>query len=440
MQIKFRYNSAYIAVVLITFINFISIWIFRGMISIVIQGASIAALIYLVKFDVSHPYTTLLPTLYLYSYSFYIDGVLQNYDGEIMLKIQLLTWTAVSCLAISIGPVSNEYDKGSYSISNANRTLSSIMFKISCISLLIACFFSLVSGANSKRALALIESPILTLGNYAIQLMAIALIMILFSTVKEKEKMLSINVWLAILLSIICVITLGERDPIIRILIIMLLIRNSFYRKISPKQLGIYAIIGLIAIGFLQNIKSLAISGMGLSGVEYRFQLIPGEFYAAGRNMYVLFSNSRTFNHGNSIIDRVIYSINNLPLISTGIEVQPTTRWFNTTYYYNTVTNGGGKGFSLIADAYLYGGILSVIISFVLLGLLIRILYNKSCQNVSSLMVYFLFLPAVMHNFRGDFSLLTSYLLKYAIIPSMIILLLNKIRIGICYNGQKENL
>lgn len=419
---------------IVSIINYILIAVIASPFTIWIQGLSIVIYIKMVRFKISHPYSLILPLCYLYSYAFYIDNILEYYDNAVMVKIQFLTWTAITCLSIIIGPHENKYEMEKFHVTDSNKRMADVLFPVSSIVLLLVCGYSFVSGAQSKKELALDESPILTLGNYVIQLLAIIIIIILFYKVREKSKIIDYRIILSFFIAFVCVITLGERDVIVRIAVIVLLFYDSFYKEIKPKTLAILTLIGFLGVSMLQNVKSLALQGD--TNIEtMSVQFMPSEFYSAGRNMYKLFTEINEFEHGNPIADRIMYAINNLPFIDIGVEIETTTRWFNNTYYWGYVQRGGGKGFTLIGDAYLYGGIVSVIVSFVVLGLIIKWLYNESNKNIAYLVAYYLFLPAVIHNMRGDFASLLSYLLKYVLIPAMLIMMFNRVKVKINAKG-----
>lgn len=427
-KIKTQNVIKYFIIICIIALNYVSIYIFDSRLSIFIQGVSIIALMFLVDFDLCHPYVWFGICWYLYSYSFYIDNVLTEYSLNILQTQELLSWTAYSAFVVAVGPSKTTYNNN-FKIKKSLKYIFKVIFILSIIAILMMCMYSLSTGANTKKELALIDSAFITLGMYGIQFMTISFVGNLVYSLSRKEPVSKKDVFIVLILSISTLLIMGERDVLFRLLIITLFIINMFYKRIHKGELVLYGSISLLLLSVAQNFKSFLLSSSNLNQLLGGINLIPSEFYSAGRNLYMCINNNYILENRNYLFDLIGYVFSNLPFVNLHNEYINSTAHFNNYFYSSYVLKGGGKGFTLIGDVYVSYGVIGVLVSFILLGFFVKYIYSKSSSNVWFLLSYLLFSPMVMYCLRADFFILISYLVKYIIIPYAIIIFMTKFKI-----------
>ncbi len=434
MKTKFNVNTivTLLMFVSIALLNYLFIAEMNPLFYVTVQFISVIIIMWFVDFDIAHPYTWFCPFWFLYSYSFYVDKLLLDYDTDIMRKISFYQWTALVCFCLAVMPTKKRMRVNTELNETSKRVFKLILF-VSVVAIVLMCVYAYVSDASTKKELALERSPVITLGKYAIQFFTIAVMALSVDNIKVEGKIPKFYLMLVVILSLFVMFFVGERDMIVRIVFIIVLVYHIMIKRVEKKQMIIYGVIALLLLGLSESLKSIFLDFGNIVNIDLNIKLIPSEFYGAGRNLYIINSNDLqyTFVRGNAIFDRLIYCLSNFPFINIETDVVNSTTWFNTTYYASYVARGGGKGFTLVGDALLYGNIISIACSFFAMGLLVKFLYAKASDNMWFLFAYLLVSPMTIYCLRADFCIYLSYIFKYVLVPFVIFRVINKVYIKV---------
>ncbi|MFP7492492.1 O-antigen polymerase [Terribacillus saccharophilus] len=403
----------------------------------------ILASLWVVKFDITHPYTWFTPFYVLYTISFSLlfitNNLLVYMDISSLIQSLRLSWVGLITFLFVVSPkryISRiKKSNITYSISVANTLLI-----VSLIGIMLMSLYVLQSGAGSKKEIALSTSPILTLGYYSIQIYTLSYSMILISNLKRKEKLNRWFVGITILIALLVIFVVGERDFLLRITVVTLLIVNVFVRKLPVFKLVSYGVIGLFLIGILQNLKNLFVSSdrAGSDQSNLMLTIFGGEFTSSGRNFYTLVNNNLDsfFSSNTTLISDIKYALLNLPFLQG--ETFTPTAWFNEVFYSEYVSSGGGKGFTLVGEGYLNYGVLGIVMWFAILAFLVRLFYLRSRTNIYWFIGYILLIPMTIYCMRADLAILLSFIIKYILLPLCLIYIISYLNKN--YNNGKVTL
>ena len=107
--------------------------------------------------------------------------------------------------------------------------------------------------------------------------------------------------------------------------------------------------------------------------------------------------------------------------------------WFNKTYFSE---NRAGQGFSLVAEGYINFGFLGIILVFVLVGLLIKFIYQRSSKNIYYFSFYVVSIPVFMYSIRADLTNILSPIIRQNLIVVILVLFITQI----IRNHSSENI
>ena len=389
----------------------------------------------MVNFNIMHPYVWYLPFYTLYSISYailYLEGTVLNNVNLFQLNNSLFIFWIGFITFIIIIPT-NEYPNrlNLEKLKVSSRLINSI---------LVICFFSITimsgyivsSGASSKQEIALLNNPILTLGNYAINFFVLAYTIKILQQIRERNNSSINKYFIALVLctTLLVVLIAGERDFIVRIVVITSIVVHVMIKRISPLRILFYGIFGLGAFATLQNLKGFFIS----NAQENQFIdksifsiILNGEFSSAGRNLYLLTEQSYGgfFINNPTIINDLKFAVSNLPLISLDAVVP--TSWFNNLFYGSVVERGGGKGFTFVGEGFINFGLLGTFLWMAFIAIVVRGIYKKSCSNIYWFIVYLVIIPMTVYVLRADFGIYLSFIVKYVLIPIFLLIFSEKI-------------
>ena len=229
-----------------------------------------------------------------------------------------------------------------------------------------------------------------------------------------------IPIFLALALGLALLSVAGERDVLLRFVIVFAFIWNAVRARIN---------VGLALSGFLALLLAMpvlqAFKGFVLSTVNvYEFSLysiLGGEFKASARAFADILNNWRGFMLGETFwwdAKRVV-----LPSVFSG-EVKSTTGWFN---YELLAIQGSGRGFSLVGEMYLNFGLPAVILGFVLMGRIVKAMYIRQSNGVFWLLGYSVFATVLLYSIRGDLATLIGSPLKLIVLPILLIIIMLRI-------------
>lgn len=194
-----------------------------------------------------------------------------------------------------------------------------------------------------------------------------------------KRKMgikVSLFDYFLVLLSFILIITPLNRGPILTFIITYMIIYNDFYKKLDVRKLAVFSIVVLVVFGSLVplirgNVNTIVTLLQNEIGIHiWNLSRYIKMSYITGFFGFLPYSMALSIVLPGHQEDFVIwikqYSSINVPI--------------------------GGASMSLIGEGYLAFGIFGVILSFALLGFLLRILEKNKTVSIGSYYLYIYFL------------------------------------------------
>lgn len=113
---------------------------------------------------------------------------------------------------------------------------------------------------------------------------------------------------------------------------------------------------------------------------------------------------------------------------------ESTLGWFNDKFFSYTKTK---YGFTLVGEGYVIGGILGIVVIFLIIGVLIRFLYHMSSKNIYYKTLYICSIPRIIYAIRADLTNIFSPILKHIILTLLVIFIVQKLFIYKSYNLKK---
>jgi oligosaccharide repeat unit polymerase len=243
-------------------------------------------------------------------------------------------------------------------------------------------------------------------------------------------SIISTYILLALLIS-------GERGPLFRYVLTLAVATHVLYGKIKFRYFvialfaGIYlsTIAGPFKMFLMSNLRLTDIPGMlKFEYSDVLLNLMGGEFRSASENLGVVLQaipSSLPFLYGKSLLFDLIRSV--IPSFLVSPETIPTTvYWFNDTFFSSLLAKGGGVGFSLVGTGYVNFGYPGIVGLFLLVGWLIKKLYEYSAKNVVFLICYLSIMPLLAYCIRADLAILISQGLKHILLPIGLMIVIGK--------------
>lgn len=239
----------------------------------------------------------------------------------------------------------------------------------------------------------------------------------------EKIKKLTL---LEVFLSILAIALItGERDFIMRFLLMMIL-TLYYFGKISKRTL-LFLLAGFIVLiplswqykyYFSTGLITVRSYDNGISSILINF--LSGEFESASRNLQMLVNNcsiTKGIMHGKTWISDVTRVV--------GYGPYSPVRWFQNTFYAQSST---GQGFTIIGEGYINFGYLGVVFEFIIIGIMLRKLYYGYRKNIYTLFFYIGSIPLFIYATRADLSNIFSPFFRHILLSAgLYYLLKNKV-------------
>lgn len=436
-QFVFRYILLISIAFLLTFINVLS----KNELLIIFSMVFIALIsLFLVNFNITHPYTWFIPFYLLYSISYsllVLNGEYQiNVTSELVDSL-LLSWIGLVTLLILISPKIIEIKPNNTTFLKYFKH-SSLLFNLSFCGVTLMCIYILSSGALNKKDISLDNSMFVTLGFYCIHFFVFYFVVKLINGIINREYFSRTFVGTAFITALLVIFIAGERDFLLRLVLILVIVYDLMVKKIPKLKLFLFGFVGLFIIGVLQDLKNLFLRSGTLLDSEQGIlsKILGGEFTSSGRNLQLLIQNNMggLFSENTTLITDIKYALTNLPFISKGITTP--TSWFNLTFYADYSARGGGKGFTYLGEGFINFGAFGVVLWCSILAIIINFFYKLSNRSGLGLVMYLVIIPNVIYCMRADLGIFLSILLKYVLFPALFIYVSTTIT---SYNYQKNN-
>ena len=269
----------------------------------------------------------------------------------------------------------------------------------------------IASGASHKADFNNQFASFYSIFNYAFMLLIIK---------SDINKSLYFSILFVIIYLFTSSLLLGERDVFFSFMLSFLFLASRRL-ILSRTKLIIACVCLVIIIPILGEFKNIFTrdSSSGIEKVPLVISLLNGEFRSAGYNINHILSQKIELKYGESLVHDSIRSV--VPRFIYPVE--NSVSWYNNTFHPDIVAKGRGYGFSLAAEGFVNFGFFGVYLWFLLIGIGIVTLYNKSFSSTFYLSVYLSLVPIFIYVLRGDFSTVLSPLVKQIIIPYMLMFL-----------------
>ncbi|WP_314406930.1 hypothetical protein [Pseudomonas kuykendallii] len=356
--------------------------------------------------DVSTPGVWMVLAVWLYHYSLPILVELGHYGPEYNEEIVVLP----TCVIVLIFFLVLLFDKGrrfSDKFLQSSLYCSGHLYKVFLFLVLVYAFGLAVVAGGSKT-----EASLSGLGRLQI-FQAFFVVSycgnLICKLIKRTPVLLFVaaNFLLALLLSVLT----GERDVFAGIVIVSVLSVSIFFRLGVVKNFIFVSVGGLIftILHFFRNFFS--IGGMYAEVTRNVFvEFLAGEPRSAAQN----FNTMVDYVGGNGYlgVGAFLNDFMSIFIFKSMVYFENATNWFNSYFYPEIVSAGGGVGYSLIANLYSYQGEVWVFGFFFIFVSLLLVLRRFSFDNPYLLLFYFSCIPIIIYSIRGDISILFGLLLR----------------------------
>lgn len=269
-------------------------------------------------------------------------------------------------------------------------------------------FYVILSGA--ERTLDIV-GPIVQIGHFSV-LLLILLTALRMSKIKEKfyfDKL----VIAFLVLSILFVLVTGRREAAFRIILICIIIFFDKNERANSWIIVSLLVGAAILVPFTQAFKAVLLSGeLALPSLGVR-AVFSNEFISASRNLYSLMLFE--VEHDVSFIFTDILRAFVPTILLPDLDLMSSTRWFNSVYRVEHGFDGeAGWGFGIIAQGYLIGGPIGIILLMSIYSSIVSGIYNIRFKNKYFYVFYLIFLITAIYCIRADLANLLSQSFKIA--------------------------
>jgi oligosaccharide repeat unit polymerase len=267
------------------------------------------------------------------------------------------------------------------------------------------------SGATAKSELLERGSELGALSNIASVVLTAGTILIALSLLRDRGvRALFVHPMLMLLFLVMLgsLVILGERDYVFRFGFCVLVLYFAHKGSASVGMMLLMLVALTVVLPFSQAAKGLLLPGGDIANNFSAKDIFLGEFLGAGRNVYML------LHHG--VEHSYSFLLNDLArglLPMSGDGLQSAGNWYNTVYRFDhNFTGNSGWGFSLVAEGYLVGGALGVVLVMGLVGAFTQALYALRTRSDYFFAFYVLALPTIVYCIRADLANLLSQTIK----------------------------
>lgn len=386
--------------------------------------------IFFSKLNFSHPLFWFSVFFFLYSCAYNIiiimypnDALAKGYDSKSSLLI-LLSLNVVSLFTILKERLYtfNKFNKGG--CYHMDLRAVSLLFVAFCASLLICVLILRLQGVTSKQEQWTQHNLFWVFAAYSTRFLAFLSALLLF--IDKKKKRIKRKLIFCVMLTAFYSMSTGERDGLLR-LIVILLLALSMLNRLKKSHLVIIGIGGVLLMILMNYLKYFFVTGTlntdFLSKGNILYAFLYTDFADCGSNMQMLLNHPEL--KGTKGIDIIFTDFISAFLPSGIINViyGDITNWNISEWYNNYFYRGSSwnRSFTIIGEGYVAGGIVGVIVVFTIIGLIIRILYKKSTSSPYYATSYVYAVATIISSFRGDMATIFQGIIR---IPIAVIVLL----------------
>lgn len=379
----------------------------------------------MVKFDIFHPYCWFSGMFLLYSLSYPILYCTGNLDpwllekAGIPNKLIFLEWVAFSIFLLVVSPKQVKFiNKRNKKLlfTKANKLLYVVMYTV----VLLAVVSISQGGFKHKREIYAANNAL-----YKISFIIIYMILVVYVYAclhyMDNFRYRSRLIFFTFLLTFLITMYSGERDILFMYLLLTIFI---LYLSGTIKKQHFFLLIplGTVVLPLSSIYKGFFLTGRANGGLNYQNfikQFFNSEFRSASANMQILLNHKDEIKNIFSY-DQILKDIKRIFIENT----ENTLGWFNNKFFSYTKTK---YGFTLVGEGYVIGGILGIIVIFLIIGVFMRYLYHMSSKNIYYKTLYICSIPRIIYAIRADLTNIFSPVLKHIILTLVIIYIVQKL-------------
>jgi oligosaccharide repeat unit polymerase len=382
---------------------------------------SLLSLAYLALYNdrrLTHPVAVF--TLFFYPYStwfIYYALIRGGYREDLLAEALKLEFLGLWAFVVACDAVASLMSRRRADVAVANPVNHTARLSVflpvagSVVVIALSLLDAMTSGASAKSELLERGSELAALSGIASVILTAGTILIAISLLRDRGAQAMFIHPVLLVLFIVMVgslIILGERDYLFRFGFCLLVVYFAHKRNASLAVMLLILLALTVMLPFSQEAKGLLLPG-GEFGKNFSVDAIfLGEFVVAGRNVYMLlhYGVEHSYNFLFTDLARGL-----LPMSGDGL--QSAGNWYNTVYRIeNDFAGNSGWGFSLVAEGYLMGGPMGVVVVMALVGALAQTLYELRTRSDYWFAFYVLALPTLVYCIRADIANVVSQTIK----------------------------
>lgn len=373
--------------------------------------------IWTVDFDFFHPYFWFSLFFTLYSSANAILWVAGESNSQYSNKQLLLPLIALGVVLLIVGPQKHHLDTISKKYCYSVEFLKNPVIILAFLTLLFS-FILHFKGYSSKVQMRAEGDVFFSIGVHFVRYLTFFSIIYLSKKFLCKEKDYKSVLIITIISLTMFTLFTSERDAIIRYGFTLLLLFFCF-GIIKRKHLLIIMPLGILAMVLSVIIKHYFLRNTVNEGTGNLFyDFLYSDFYAAGLNLQYLLD--REWTKGYFGINTLFTEFFSPFLI--GINKPNLDHWFN--YEVHT---GAFKGyaFTLVGTGYVIGGYVGIILVFIIVGVLLRHMYNKANTNIYWLSAYIYLSSTIVFAIRQSLQTITSSIVKHILLSIILCMIID---------------
>lgn len=386
---------------------------------IIIAFAAVA--IFMSNLNFSHPYFWFTAFFFLYNCAYMMilviapgDQLAKGYDKmSAILTIISLGVTLLCCGSeVQLFDYSEMQDYNRYKFDIS--LLDNVFYFFSFLLLLSSTILQL-QGVTSKAEQWAAHNMFWIIATYCTRFIVfiIALYIFMGDDIEKNSKKIVIA---SVLIGVFSFMT-GERDALLRLLIVLLL-ALSMVGKIKKRHLFILAPAGVGVMILMNYLKYFFSTGqlnkdfLSMGSILYAF--LYSDFADCGSNLQMLLNHPelKGILGYTTIFKDLLSAVLSGGMMNSIFGEQiawNVSEWYNDYFYRGS---SWSRAFTMIGEGYVIGGIIGVCAIFVILGFVIRWMYKKSTNSPYYAAFYVYGASSIIAAFRSDFGSIFQALIR----------------------------
>ncbi len=404
----------WVAILSVTLLQIMIIELINGvLLHILLILAFVVLAVFMSKFDFSHPFFWFSAFHFLYACAYMIilviapgDSMAIGYNKTASVMIVLSLGVTLLCCS-SVTAIKREcyIEMRDYRRYKGDIKLLKTIYYMLAILFVVCTLILKFQGVTSKAEQWEAHNMFWSVASYCTRFMVFinAIVLFLGDTRKNNIKLIIISFVLLCFFSLLT----GERDAVLRLAIVVMF---------SLSMLGIIRLKHLLIMGplfvlgmMLLNMFKYYFSTGSINDVSFErgqiiYSFLYTDFVTCGYNIHMLLGTPATkgiLGYG-TLIEEMILAVVPSGVLNSILgsgKVENASSWYNNYFFAGS---SWSRDFSLIGEGYVIGGIVGVIVLFIIIGLLIRWMYRNSVKSPYAASFYAYGAGVIIAGFRGD--------------------------------------